>query len=175
MSRASRQRATSAQVIDLERADALGHQAIEAANALQLALVHSLTLVRYLPDFKRQGICAAAMRLAKKLADAPIAARQFVIGDRVGEAKETIAGRPANGVSLTASVNSARRPAVLRISHRGSRPREKSVHAGAQRGNALLAENVEGYGAPWSGDYDAKRGIRTSVRATRFAIWTSRQ
>jgi hypothetical protein len=36
------------QVIDLERADALGHKAIEAANALQLVSVHSLTLVRYL-------------------------------------------------------------------------------------------------------------------------------
>ena len=33
-----------------------------------------------------------------------------------------------------------------------------------RRGNALLAESVKGYGAPWLGDYDAKHGIRTRVR-----------
>src|ERR1700722_5281087 len=34
-----------------------------------------------------------------------------------------------------------------------------------RRGNALLAEKVQGYGAPWLGDYDAKHGIRTRLRA----------
>src|ERR1700733_12118139 len=42
-----RQRAATTQIIDLERANALRDQAVEATNVLQLALAHSLTLVRY--------------------------------------------------------------------------------------------------------------------------------
>ena len=50
-----RQRPAPAQVVDLERADALGHGAVEAADLQQLVLVHSLTLVRYLSAFKPAG------------------------------------------------------------------------------------------------------------------------
>jgi hypothetical protein len=72
------------------------------------------------------------------------AAPDIVIGGAARRGEGNDCGAAANGVNLIASANSARRP--CHRSHRGSRPREKSVNAGARRGNALLAETFRALG-----------------------------
>jgi hypothetical protein len=72
------------------------------------------------------------------------AAPDIVIGGAPRRGEGNDCGAAANGVNLIASANSARRP--CHRSHRGSRPREKSVNAGAWRGNALLAETFRALG-----------------------------
>src|ERR1700722_11271579 len=88
------QRATASQIVNLERPDALGDQAIEAADALQLAFVHSLTLVRYIPISSPLGtIRPTLMATTQRSPTRQLAARQFVIGGTDGRPKELIAGR----------------------------------------------------------------------------------
>ena len=166
-----RQRAASPQIIDLERADAPGHQAIEAANAVAAGSRPLSDFSQIYSDFKpAKGPSRSSPKSRRALANdarraRPCAARQFVIGVGGGRREGNDCGAAANGVSLTASVNSARRP--CRASHLASRfasKRKKRTCRRAARERASR-HNVEGYGAPWSGDYDAKRGIRTSVRA----------
>jgi hypothetical protein len=80
----------------------------------------------------------------RNLAGDPNVAPDIVIGGNRGRGAGNDCGAAANGVSLIASVNSARRP--CRPWHSGSRPREKSVNAGAPRGNALFAETFRALG-----------------------------
>src|ERR1700722_5763053 len=104
---------------------------------------------------------AAPSQRPKRLPPTQNVAPDIVIGVAAWRGERNDCRALANGVSLTASVNSARRP--CRPSHRGSRPREKSVNAGAPRGHALLAETFRALGILGLGDYDSKRGIRPSV------------
>jgi hypothetical protein len=93
-----RQRAAPPQVIDFERADALSHKPIETPYALQLAFVHSLTLVRYLPISSatrtvRPLRLGRPDRNAAKLADTPDRRAPICDWRDSWAAKETIAAR----------------------------------------------------------------------------------
>jgi hypothetical protein len=113
---------------------------------LQLALVHFLTLVRYLSISSLSvGLACAgaaksppAAKIAcpknKKLAAGPERRTQFVIGGGAPPCHGTDCSQAGNSVTLKVAQPARAALAVLCILHRGPRPQEKSVDVGALRG-----------------------------------------
>src|SRR5208282_5938194 len=150
------QRAAPAQIIGLERPDALSDEAVETTNLLDLVPVHSLTLVRYLPTSSLAAaavaprapgpnfdVCPAENRVSKRQASAanPQGRADFHERDGDQDAGDRIdCSKAANGVRVIVSATGA--PPLRCNPHRGSRPQEKSVDPGASRGTVRHAKTL---------------------------------